>query len=178
MKRMKSTFQFFAMLCTVGMLAFSCSSDDNADSNNNPEGAITFKVDGVQHSTLPFVTNATVEDGLIYLTGVTADEVSKTISITLDGNAVGTYVLGENHASSGILFESIADDSNPEGGTMEMWSAPYGTGVNGEVIVTSVTSTHVTGTFQFKAKNLLGDQSVKVISEGSFNVKIFNYGGM
>lgn len=174
---MKSTFQILAMLCVVGFFAFSCSSDDD---NGSPqtEGAITFKVDGQQFATVPMVSYAMISEGVIYISGVTADDIAKTINLSLEGSEVGTYIIGENHLSSGIIMDSIPDETDEEGGSIESWSAPYGNGVNGEVVVTNITSTHVSGTFQFKAKNIYGDQSVRVISEGSFNVKIFQFGGM
>lgn len=176
MKRMKSTIQIFALLCVVGLFAFSCSSDD--DNNSGPqytEGAITFKMDGAKFSTIPMVTYAMMDEGVIYLSGVTGDDVARTISISLNGSELGTYKIGGDYVNSGILFETTEDENNPEGGSMEIWAAPFGDGLNGEVTVTKITSTHVEGTFNFQAKNTTGDQSVRNLTDGAFNVKILSY---
>ena len=52
----------------------------------------------------------------------------------------------------------------------QTWSAPYqDSGVVGEVKISEKTDTKIKGTFNFKAKNS-NDQSIKNITEGSFNL--------
>jgi hypothetical protein len=60
--------------------------------------------------------------------------------------------------------------SNPQAPSTEIWQAPFDDSVAGELVVTEVTETKVKGSFSFSCKNVGGDQSVKVITDGAFNL--------
>ena len=82
----------------------------------------------------------------------------------------GTYPLGGGANIFNSASYSETDVSNPQNPSSEIWQAPYDDTVAGEVVVTQVTDTKVKGNFNFSCKNVGGDQSVKVITDGSFNL--------
>ena len=66
--------------------------------------------------------------------------------------------------------ETAVDLNNPQNSTTEMWQAPYDNSMVGSLSVSEETDDKLMGTFEFTGKNLNGDQSVKTITEGSFNL--------
>ena len=62
------------------------------------------------------------------------------------------------------------DLNNPQNSTSEIWQAPYNDSMVGEIKISEETETTIKGTFSFTGKNVNGDQSVKTIKEGSFNL--------
>ena len=85
----------------------------------------------------------------------------------------GTYELGGDvlilHTAS--YTETDVDLNNPLNSTTEIWQAPYDDTMVGEINISQETDTKVIGTFQFTAKNVNGDQSIKTITEGSFDLE-------
>ena len=156
----------------------SCSSDDDGGAPGGaPAGVLVAKVDGVTFQSLEISSSATVVNAGPAGTNLIV------IATNSDGNAFaftiigytgeGTYELGGDvlilHTAS--YTETDVDLNNPLNSTTEIWQAPYDDTMVGEINISQETDTNVVGTFQFTAKNVNGDQSVKTITEGSFDLE-------
>jgi hypothetical protein len=111
--------------------------------------------------------------GLISMTGtqVVSSTNYTTLTLTLGYIAgLGTYPLGVNHGSTaggmGIVFA-------PQGGTFGTWSTNL-SGSAGTLIVTSLTSSRIAGTFQFTAppQNFSSTTGTRVVTNGAFDMPL------
>lgn len=176
MKSMKP-LQLMIFLFACGLFTFSCKSDDDGgDGGAAGAGTITAKVDGTQYTTMEMVTFAASSGGSLTISGNTGTGTpTRAFSLTIMmADGVGTYPIGggPNIFTTASYTEVTVDPANPMNAQTVIWHAPYSDAQAGEVKISELTSTHVKGTFQFKAKNVEGDNSIKNISEGSFNVAI------
>lgn len=165
MKNFK-TLMLFVMMGSLVTLT-GCSSDDDGGSGGNAgEGTMTAKVDGNTVTSIDLASQATLVPSTNTLILQGTDSSGKGFVITINGyNGTGTYDIGGSSLSVAIYIE--ADVSNPA--NTQTWQAPYDTSVNGTVSMSEETSDNVKGTFEFTGKNA-SDDSLKVISEGSFNL--------
>lgn len=176
MKTMKP-LQLMILLFALGLFTFSCKSDDDGGGGGDAgAGTITAKVDGTHYTTMEMVTFATSSGSSLIISGNTGTG-TPTRAFTLNvmmADGVGTYPIGggSNIFTTASYTEVTVDPSNPMNAETLTWQAPYSDAQAGEVKISELTSTHVKGTFHFKAKNVLGNNSIKNISEGSFNVAI------
>jgi hypothetical protein len=171
---MKKLKQLLPILILMVSFIFSCykSDDDAGNGGSAAEGTIVAKVDGTTITTLDMVTFANLVSGNLSIQGNTGGTNAKTFTLLIGGiNGVGTYPIGggSNIANSASYIELSGAITNPQTHT---WQAPYDDQQAGEIKITELSDTRVKGTFHYKAKNVLGDQSVKHITEGSFNIKL------
>lgn len=165
------------LVMTLTAVTFtSCSSDD--DSGDDPgdggaaSGVLVAKVDGNNFQSMAISSSATIANNGQNLVIIATNSSGRAFSLQVIGifDGPGTYTIGggANIASSGSYSET--DVSNPQNPSTEIWQAPYDGNAVGEIVVTEVTNNKVKGNFNFTCKNVNGDQSVKTITEGSFNL--------
>lgn len=176
---MRTTLQFMTYALVATFFAFKACKKDDAEGGNSSagEGVVKAKVDGnwVTTESITGAANLVTRVGTLTLQGNSAGTNSKAFVFVINGfEGKGVYSIGgsNNIAVSGSYTETTVNLSNPMKSQVKIWQAPY-TGGNevGKVTVAEVTDTHVTGTFEFKAKNN-SDNTIKQISEGSFNLKL------
>ncbi len=175
---MRKLNQFMLLVMTISLVSLTaCSNDDDGGGGGNaPSGTLTAKVDGTNYQSMEISSSATVASS-----GNTTNLII--IATNSDGNAfaftvfgyvgVGTYdfdgsvVTAVNVAS---YTETDVDINNPQNSTTEVWQAPYENSMVGSVSISEETDTNIKGTFEFTCKNVNGDQSVKTITDGSFDL--------
>ena len=174
---MKTTkFICACFLISTALFVTSCSDDDGGSGGNAAAGTITGKVDG---------TTVTSSSQLTQANRVTAgSNVALTIQGTnFDGKGynfiinnftgTGTYEIGGS--SSVFVVASYVEGNATNPLATATWTAPYDdTTVRGEISFSEVTDDNVKGTFSFTAK-YPNDNSIKTITEGSFNVGVTNF---
>jgi hypothetical protein len=172
---MKTLKQLLFLFITVSFVTYtSCSSsDDGGSPGNAASGTLVAKVDGTSYQSLEISSSATVANGGQNLIIIASNSDGKAFAFTVIGyDGVGTYPLGGgvNIFNSASYSETDVDLSNPQNSTTEIWQAPYDDTMVGELKVSEETDTKVIGTFEFTCKNVNGDNSVKTITDGSFNL--------
>ena len=140
---MRTLKNFMLLVMTLSLATFtSCSNDDDGGSGGNaPSGTLIAKVDGTSYESWEISSSATIANNGNNLIIIASNSDGNAFSFTVWGyDGVGTYDL---------------DGSN----------------IN-NVNVASYTETDdkLIGTFEFTCKNINGDQSVKTITDGSFNL--------
>lgn len=171
---------FMILVMTLSAITFtSCSSDDDSGDDGGSggggaaSGVLVAKVDGNNFESLEISPSATVANNGQNLIVVASSLDQTAFAFTVIGfDGPGTYPLGggANIFNSASYTVTDVDLNNPQNSTTEIWQAPYDDSVVGEIVVTEVTDTKVKGTFNFTCKNVGGDQSIKTITEGSFNL--------
>lgn len=165
----------------------SCSSDDNNDNNNNPPGSGPFvaTVDGTAFPTanLSFTKAKYVEQTkMLQIIGQPTGQ-TETIFFNLMPFGTdftywqpGTYNFNPaNLATAGYLASAQYNKWN--GTTYDLWNVNYEIDPTGQIVIESITDTHVKGTFYFNAVRLNTDGSydssnVVEITQGSFDLDI------
>jgi hypothetical protein len=172
---MKTIKNFMLLLMTISLVSLtSCKSDDDGgDGGNAPSGTLTARIDGTNYQSLDISSSATVANNGQNLIIIASNSDGNAFAITIVGySGPGTYPLGggANIFNSASYTETDVDLNNPQNSTTEIWQAPYDDTQVGEINISEETETKVIGTFNFSGKNVNGDQSVKNVTEGSFNL--------
>ncbi|MEZ4802064.1 MAG: DUF6252 family protein [Gelidibacter sp.] len=173
---MKNLRKFMLLVIAVSAVSMvSCSKDDDGGGNGAAgEGTIVAKVNGTSVTTLDMVTFANVASGTLSIQGNTGGTSSKAFAFTIIGyDGEGSYPLGggANVFNVASYIETEVDVNNPTAPEVQTWSAPFDDTVAGEINISEETETHIKGTFSFQAKDVNGDQSMRNITEGSFNIE-------
>jgi hypothetical protein len=170
MKTFKNLFLVFFVALAVSVT--SCKKDDDGGSGGNAgAGTIAARVNGNDFSSLEIASTASQATGsngtTITLQG--SDASGKGIFLIINGfDGTGTYELSDSNVFVVATYVE-ANASNPQ--NSQTWSAPYdGSGVVGEINISEKTETTIKGTFNFSPKNVNGDQSIKTITDGSFDL--------
>lgn len=167
------------LVMTLTAVTFtSCSSDDDSGDDGGgtggaASGVLVAKIDGNNYQSMSVSSSATVANNGQNLIIIASNSSGKAFSFTVLGfDGTGTYPLGggANIFNSASYTVTDVNLSNPQNSTTEVWQAPYDDTAVGEIVVTEVTDNKVKGTFNFTCKNVGGDQSVKTITNGSFNL--------
>lgn len=156
----------------------SCSTNDDEDGGevNAASGTLAAKVDGTSYQSMEISSSATVANAgtAQNLVIIASNSDGNAFAMTIFGyTGVGTYEFtGANIAvtNTASYTETDVDINNPLNSTTEVWQAPYDNTMVGSITISEETDTNVKGTFSFTCKNVNGDNSVKTISEGSFNL--------
>ena len=155
----------------------SCSNDDTGDGDpaqsGTPSGVMVAKVNGNNFQSLAVSSSATIANDGQNLVIIASSTTAQAFSFSVFGfDGTGTYPLGggANIFNIASYSETDVDLNNPQNSTTEIWQAPYDDTVAGELVITEITDTKVKGTFSFSCKNVGGDQSIKNITNGSFNL--------
>lgn len=174
------TINFFRLLImgVLVIVATSCSSNDDGDDGdvNAASGTLTAKVDGTNYQSMEISSSATVANvgQAQNLVIIASNSDGNAFAMTVFGyTGEGTYEFtGANIAvtNTASYTETDVDLNNPQNSTTEIWQAPYDNTLVGTVTITEETDSKVKGSFEFTCKNVNGDNSVKTITEGSFDL--------
>jgi len=155
----------------AAVLWVACGGSGGSGGNNNGggggNGAMTASVDGQGFSaTTATAAAASSSAGSVYtITGTqVSGSTARSIALSLYNIAgPGTYPLGVNSTNFGGIG-SIVDGSSS-------WTTPL-SGVAGTVIVTSLTSSRIAGTFTFTAASAVTPSSTRAVTSGAFDLAI------
>jgi hypothetical protein len=162
------------LMAVVAVSLTSCKKDDDGGDGGGGgagSGTVVAKVNGNNFTSLEIASTASQSSGggstTVTLQG--SDASGKGIFIIINNfDGTGTYEFSDSNVFVTATYVE-ANVSNPQ--NSQTWSAPYqGSGVVGEVKISEKTDTKIKGTFNFMAKNVNGDQSIKNITEGSFDL--------
>ncbi|WP_299225061.1 DUF6252 family protein [uncultured Psychroserpens sp.] len=176
---MRHLKQFMLLIMTITSVTFtSCSSDDDGGGEtpqNVPSGVLVAKVNGTSYQSMEISSSATIANagGQQNLVIIATNSDGNAFAFTIVGyTGTGTYPIGggANIFNSASYTEVDVDINNPQNTTQEIWQAPYDDTMVGELRVSEETDTKVKGTFDFTCKNVNGDNSVKTITDGSFDL--------
>ena len=172
---MRTLKQFMLLLVTMSLVSLSsCSKDDDGGNGGSAaSGTLVAKVDGISYQSLEISSSATVANGGQNLIVIASNSDGNAFAFTIIGyDGVGTYPIGggANIFNSASYTETDVDLNNPMNSTTEVWQAPYDSNMVGEIKISEETDTKVKGTFEFTCKNVNGDQSIKTIADGSFDL--------
>ena len=139
----------------------SSSGGGTGGGSASPNGSVTFRVDGAQH-TASAVT-ATYSSGILSI-GATDTSRQTTLGFALSGSTAGTYTMGQLSPTNALL---------QVGNPVQGWQAGVGFG-SGSITLTTLTATTAVGTFAFSMVPVAGTGSVgnRAVTEGAFNVTI------
>lgn len=150
----------------------SCKKDDDGGGGGSAgSGTVVAKVGGSNFKSLEIASTASISTGggstTVTIQG--SDANGKGIFIIINNfDGTGTYEFSDSNVFVTATYVE-ANINNPM--NSQTWSAPYqDSGVVGEVNVSEKTDTKIKGTFNFMAKNVNGDNSIKNITDGSFNL--------
>lgn len=174
MKNFKN-FMLFVMVGSLLTFTTSCSNDDDGGDGpgGTPSGVMVATIDGNSFQSADISSSATVANGGQNLIIIASNSDGRAINFTVFGyDSVGTYPIGGgvNIANSASYSEIDVDINNPQNTTQETWQAPYNDTMVGELRISEETETNLKGTFEFMCKNVNGDDSVKNITGGSFDL--------
>ncbi len=164
------------LLMTVSLVTLSgCSNDDDTSGGNQgaASGTLTAKVDGTAYASLEISSSATVANSEQNLIIIASNSDGNAFSFSVFGySGPGTYPFGGgvNITNAGSYTETNVDLSNPANSTTEVWQAPYDSAEVGSITIIEETDTNIKGNFTFMCKNVNGDQSIKNITEGGFDL--------
>ncbi len=157
------------LLAVVAISFTSCKKDDNGGGGGSAgAGTVAAKINGNGFNSMELASRATLSSGTLILQG--SDATGKGIVITMyNYDGVGTYEFSDSNVFLvGTYIET--DVNNPQ--NSKTWTAPYeGSGVVGEIKISEKTDTNIKGTFNFTGKNVNGDNSLRNITDGSFDLK-------
>lgn len=170
-----STLMLFVMVTSLLSLSSCSSNDDGGDGGSAGSGTLIAKVDGTAYQSMSISSSATVANNGQNLEIIASNSDGNAFAINILGgfDGVGTYSIGggANIVNTASYTETEVNISNPQASTTEIWQAPYDDTMVGEVKISEETANTIIGTFSFKAKNVNGDQSIKTITEGAFNLE-------
>lgn len=164
------------MLGVALMSLTGCSNDDSTDGGGGSAAAGTLKakVDGASYQSLEISSSATIANSGQNLVIIASNSDGNAFSMTVFGyNGPGTYKLtGADPliTNTASYTETDVDINNPQNSTTEIWQAPYDATEVGELVITEESDNNIKGTFSFTCKNVNGDNSVKTITDGAFNL--------
>ena len=173
---MKHLNRILLFTMTLSLLTFSsCSNDDDGGSSGAAaDGTLEAQVDGSSFQSLDITSSATVANNGQNLIIIASNSDGNAFSFTIFGySGVGTYPFGGgvNITNVASYTETDVDINNPQNSTTEIWQAPYDDTMVGELRVAEETDAKVIGTFEFTCQNVNGDQSIKTITNGSFDLQ-------
>lgn len=165
----------FVMIGSLLTFTTSCSNDDDGGDgpSGTPSGTLVATIDGASFQSAAISSSATVANGGQNLIIIASHSDGRAFSFTVFGyDSVGTYPIGGGaNITNGASYSEIdVDINNPQNTTTETWQAPYDDSMVGELRISEETETNLKGTFEFTCKNVGGDNSVKTITNGSFDL--------
>lgn len=142
-----------AAVCIVSVAGCSSDNTSNNDGNSSPMSAT---INGTSFA----ATGSSFSYSGTSLS-VAGTNLAYTITVSVGLlSAPGTYAI---HATSPIVYFVVS--KAPSSG----WDT-IGAGATGTVTITSVSATHVAGTFSFSAQPQSGTTGAMVVTQGSFNM--------
>lgn len=171
MKNLKN-FMLLVMVGSLLTITTSCSSDDDGGGGAPAtEGIMTAKVDGQDFQSFSISSSATLANNGQSMVIIATNSDGQGVAINLlayDGP--GTYDLGGGINIFNSASYSETDVSDPMNPSTELWQAPYDDSVAGTVTISEETENKVVGSFEFTCKNTGGDNSIKSLTDGAFDL--------
>ena len=159
------------VLLTTLLLTAACGGG-GTDNSNGGNANFTAKIDGQSWTSVALSTQAVINNNATFtLVGASAGSNPTAMSLTLYYMAApGTYPLGVGGTvPGGIATLNLGATA---------WSTPL-SGAAGTVTITSVSTTHITGTFSFTATPFLaGSTGNRVVTEGRFDLPVTGTGSL
>jgi hypothetical protein len=177
---MKKLNQIMLLVMIGSLLTItSCSKSDDGDDGGGAaaSGTLSAKVDGKSYQSMEISSSATVANvgSVKNLVIIASNSDGNAFAMTIFGyTGAGTYEFtGANIAitNTASYSETNINLSNPTASTTKNWQAPFDATKVGTVTISEETDTRVKGSFSFMCKNVNGDNSVKDITNGAFNLK-------
>jgi len=170
---MRTLKQFMLLVMTMSLVTLSScskSDDDGGGGGNAASGTLVAKVDGTSYQSMEISSSATLANDGQNLIIIASNSDGNAFAMTIFGyTGTGTYEFtGANITVTNTAAYTEVDVSNPT--APEIWQAPYDATLVGTISISEETDTKVKGTFEFTCKNVNGDQSIKNITEGSFDL--------
>ena len=171
------------MIASVVLLSLSGCSKNDDDTNNPASGPFVAKVAGTQFPTATYSAKYVTSTKMLQIIGQAAGS-TETINLSLmplfnPGFTYwtpGTYEFKEG--SEYIVFGEYNIWPNGMSENSKAWQAyAQGTASAGKIVITSITDTHVKGTFEFKGTLHNNDGTyntadTKQITDGAFDLPI------
>jgi hypothetical protein len=148
-----SALRAIGLVLAVGVAA--CGSDDPVGPSD--AAAMSARIDGQVWS--PSFAVATVPPTSSGFAAVSSSDGTTTIGFAFPG-AAGTYEIGASTGTNGNLTIGSVT-----------WVASAGVG-SGTIVVTSLTSERVTGTFEFTMAASGATPATRVVTNGQFDVEL------
>lgn len=174
---MRNFKQIMLFVMIGSLLTFtSCSKDDDGGGDGSvASGTLTAKIDGQSYQSMEISSSVTLANagGIDNLVIIASNSDGNAFAITIFGyTGEGTYDITGNTigAVTASYTETDVNLSNPTASTTEIWQAPYDDTLVGSITISEETDSKVIGTFEFKCKNVGGDNSIKDITTGAFNL--------
>ena len=171
----------------------SCKKDNNSTATPSPSasGPFVCKVEGAQFPTDNNKAKAksVASTKMLQIIGQTSNS-DRTVILNLmpikagfTGWTAGTYKIADGTVATDGYLATGSYDYWPNGlsENSELWTTkPQNGDTDGEIVITSITDTHVKGSFKFKGykqqKNGQYDySSTKNVTDGSFDLDITKY---
>jgi hypothetical protein len=161
------------LLVAVAAIFSSCSSDSSGGGGSAALGTVKAKVGSSNFTSISQGTFASLLDnGSFQNLSISGSDITgKSIQIMIIGAniAPGTYQISD--VDSEFSATTVYSEIDLNTSSAQAWGSPYeGGGNSGSVVITSLTSTNVQGTFNFTGKSEAG--TTKSITNGSFNVNL------
>jgi hypothetical protein len=157
------------LLCVI-FASVACGHDDPADPSDD-FGTFSATVNSVQF-TAGAGSSATLSQGSLSISAVQVGVTdNRFFDIELDGvNGPGTFTIGAGEDN--LNFASYSE-SDAQGANIHVWDTDA-EGGSGQVVITQVTATRVTGTFSFVAEPsfFFGGTGTKTVTNGSFSMNL------
>jgi len=174
-------FKHFVLYVLVSVLVgFSSCSDDDSDGGpiTAAPGTVTASIDGSNFQSLEISSSATksTQGQFVNLTIIGTSQHASGITLNIMGyDGPGTYNF-DGSITTGVNIATYSETdvniNNPVNSSTELWQAPYENLNVGSVIITEETASNIKGSFEFDAKNLAGDNSIKSVTSGSFDLNL------
>jgi len=149
----------------------ACGGDPSGPGAERDDASLSARIDGVSWSPESPAAAVNPSPGLYAIASAPVTGASAyTMELVLRNiGGPGTYPLGV----SDQVFGGNALLS--QGGSS--WSTPY-TGAAGEVTITALSATAISGTFEFVATPVSGSVADKTVTQGAFDVPVTGTGGV
>jgi len=159
---MKRNLFCFLTICLAVALLGSCNKNITIATPIGPTYSISFKVDGVQKNMFPFTAEKVgIATGFkLIIGGAVGNEI---FDATITNPQIGTFNIS---TPATLSMDYIADNTDKTNHSFFVANA-------GQLTITSLTPTSVSGTFQFSGSSAQGTPVVnKTITEGTFNCAV------
>jgi len=158
----------FAIAATLVATVAACNGSSSMGPSGG-SGSFSWTMDGANYTaTTGYIQVTAPTPGVLDITGTQFNSTTNTTTLALLLGFIpgtGTYPLGVNQGTNAGGTGTVTTTS-PTG----TWSTPY-SGAAGTVTITSISSSQISGTFQFTAPPVPPQSgAARVISNGKFSV--------
>jgi hypothetical protein len=158
-----------AIIALSGILVACGTSDPSGPGSDEDDGSFGARIDGVDWSHA-FVSAENDSPGRYSITAGIRGSSDYTLDLFLHNiGGPGTYPLGVSHSVFGGIGQLSQAGS--------VWVTPH-TGVAGQAVITALTETRISGTFEFVAVPHTATVVNKTVTQGVFDLPVTGTGGV